>query len=214
MGGWPSSQPHHTTAKTKLSAWSDSQSIRFASIFLSKTERKSTFITSRYFFYINLCKIYKISTPDAITLLSGGNLRPLGSSAVWKSGQTRGWRGQQGGLNEQHSSASVSAMARRRSRFVPLALPSWGLRARWITLSPHSRSEPLLCCPAITANEAVKCVMCHLEHPVEFRTSSICFFTLNDLFFNDILSKTGINPELQTDRRFCLHALALRYIAE
>lgn len=43
VGGWRSPQPHDTTAKTKLSACSDSQPIRVAFIFLSKTVREAHF---------------------------------------------------------------------------------------------------------------------------------------------------------------------------
>lgn len=72
----------------------------------------------------------------------------------------------------------------------------------------NAKPTRLLCCPAITANEAVKRMMYHLQHPAGFTHSA--FSPLNDLFFNDTLSQTGINP----DGRFCLHVLAVRYVVE
>lgn len=39
---------------------------------------------------------------------------------------------------------------------------------------------------------------------------TLLFPPLNDLFFNDTLSQTGINP----DGRYCLHVLAVRSVVE
>lgn len=92
-----------------------------------------------------------------------------------------------GVLNKQREQASacISAMARPRSlHFFPSALLSWGLRAGGdnvkMTLEECAFS-PLLCCPTIIVNRAVKCRM-HIF---------TLFLTTDDPFFHDILSKTG-----------------------